>query len=112
MSDVIEADIKFSEDSIHISLDESVYGLSVILKTSYSFTDKCYLLISSVGPKLVVRIAPLEDSDEKKLDFKQVAKEFCNQLLEQKMREQVLTETGTIRETIITRAFLSGNLNM
>ena len=110
MSGTGEADIEFTADAVYILVDEKIYGLPVILKTAYIFTDKCYLLISSIKSKLQIRIAPLEDSKDKQIDFKQVAKEFCNQLIEQKMREQVLDETGTIRETIVTRAFLSGNV--
>lgn len=110
MSEGAESKIVFKEDAVYITVDEKVYGLPAILKTSYSFTDKCYVLLSSEGEFLIVRIAPLEDSEAKNTDFKQLAKEFCNQLLEQRMRQQVLSETGEIRETIMTRAFLSGNI--
>lgn len=104
--------IELQGDVACITVDEKVYGMPAILKAAYSFTDKCYILFSSSQKGLNVYLSQLDESKKDALDSKEIAKSFCNALLEQKMREQVLLETGNLREIITTRAFLSGNIDI
>lgn len=104
--------IEFCDDQVNITVDEKVYGLPAILKAAYSFTDKCYVLFTSSNQGLRVYLSKLDGDTTKDRDIKEIAKSFCNELLEQKMREQVLQETGRIREIITARAFASGNISL
>lgn len=50
-------------------------------------------------------------SKDEKADVTKLTEEFTNELLDQELRELVLEDTKKIRDTIVTRALLSGQSN-
>ena len=102
--------IKKNDNTHIIKLEKKLYSKSSILKSCYKFTDETYIFI--------------ETSKENNIDFfliyftakkahlnAMLSQEFMNELLDQELRTIIYNETHKIRDTIVTRALLSGQPN-
>jgi His-Xaa-Ser system protein HxsD len=83
-----------------VEIDLGVYTLSALLRVAYRFTDRCYLHLQKKGERVVVRFRP--KAAEPPLD--QIAGEFCNELLDQSLREIVARESEPVRNLILAHA--------
>jgi His-Xaa-Ser system protein HxsD len=82
-------------------VDLGVYDLSALLRVAYRFTDRCYLHLQKRTEHLVeVRFRP--KAGEPPLD--KIAGEFCNELLDQSLREIVARESEPVRNLILAHA--------
>jgi His-Xaa-Ser system protein HxsD len=97
-----------TDESLFVSVDTEVYTTDALFKACYAFTDRCYLFLSpSENPRVIkVRFAPKEPG----CDLAATAGEFCNELIDQRVRQQIATETGAIRELIVAQAFAEADL--
>lgn len=103
--------LKSKNNSLHIiKLEKELYSKSTILKSCYKFTDIAYLFIKTLkdNNKDYYHIyfqlkKPSENND--------IEGNFLNELLDQELRNIVLNETRKVRDTIVTRALLSGQAN-
>ena len=87
------------------SVDPKVYGETAILKTAYWFTDQYYLFLAAdknTGLFNVEFRLKQGDSIEK---LKEACAEFCNNLLDQAVRQRVLEETSAVRDSLLRKAF-------
>jgi His-Xaa-Ser system protein HxsD len=89
-----------------LSLSLAVYSEASVFKTAYWLTDRCYLFLDIDSEKRwVVEIRRKPGSN---LDLGEVASEFCNSLIDFRLRDIVNTETSGIREALVRHAFLEG----
>jgi His-Xaa-Ser system protein HxsD len=94
-----------------ICVDTNLYSLESLFRVCYRFTDRCYLYLESSGPKGYVRVRLSRKSDGS--DLAEIAGEFGNELINQKVRADVAAETRPIRELIVAQAFAeSGVIDM
>lgn len=93
--------------TIVLSLDEDLYSKKTLFRCCYKFTDRVYVYIeknqNSLSIYLTAKNAFIELND--------IIGEFTNELLDQELRTLVLDDTKTIRDTMVTRALLSGRSN-
>lgn len=88
-------------------IDLSVYSLNSLLKSAYRFTGRSFIHLQRSGPNLVeVRMRPIRAQDDPDL----ILREFFNDLLDQKLREVVASETAGIRDLIMAHALSKTNL--
>jgi His-Xaa-Ser system protein HxsD len=102
---------RVESDAIYIDVYKSVYSLPTVIKASYLQTDYCSVIISDCDAFFLIRLAPLKNNLLPD-NFQEIGNTFCNRLLEEQMREQVLGETKEIRNSIVKRAFASGNIEL
>jgi|TARA_R110002033_G_scaffold165821_1_gene203874 His-Xaa-Ser system protein HxsD len=95
---------------ITLNLKKELYSKSTLLKACYKFTDLFYIFIhqNSEDQSLYTIYFQLKDKNTRAEDL--VGK-FNNELLDQELRKIVLSETQKVRDTIVTRALLSGQPN-
>jgi His-Xaa-Ser system protein HxsD len=89
-----------------ITVDPAIYSENAIFKAAYWFTDKHYVFLEradSGAIKIELRNKPGSNAD-----LATTCSEFCNSLVDFRVREIVNNETSGIRETLIKRAFLEG----
>jgi His-Xaa-Ser system protein HxsD len=87
-----------------LSLDLSIYSLEAIKKTAYKFADRASVIISP-GPDSTVSLSFSFVGQNAGNDPKQIISDFCNELLDQDLREIVKKDTGVLRNLIIAHAF-------
>jgi len=102
--------IKKNTNTIVIAIDESIYSKTSILKGCYKFTDIAYIFIDieeeNSNKKYIIYFQKKEDCN-----IKNIERDFINELLDQELRLITLKETKSIRDTIVTKALLSGQSN-
>ena len=91
-----------------IEIDRRVYTDAAIFKTAYWLCDRCYLFLDAPADdnRMVVEMRPKSTEDANSLSA--MLAEFCNALVDNRVRDIVLKETSPIREALVTKAFLEG----
>ncbi len=95
-----------SDSEIILLVDETIYSRIALLKTCYWFTNRCYIFVCRHDEQhLAVHLASKQSS--RGLDG--IAGEFENALLDHQLRFEIASETTTLRELIVAKAFAEGN---
>jgi His-Xaa-Ser system protein HxsD len=90
-----------------VLLDTTVYRLNAVKKAAYKFGDRCHVHIEPVEPtrvKVVLKGKKLLEN----IEF--IAGEFCNEVLDQELREVVAAETEPVRNLLLAEAFSKTSL--
>jgi His-Xaa-Ser system protein HxsD len=95
-----------SESEITLFVDETIYSRIALLKTCYWFTNRCYIFVYRHDQDhLGVRLASKPGNG----GLDQIVGEFENALLDHQLRFEIASETATLRELIVAKAFAEGN---
>jgi His-Xaa-Ser system protein HxsD len=93
-------------DCASVSIDPGLYSQAAIFKTAYWFTDRYYLFLDRTAEgRIVVELRIKNVSDG---DLRAACAEFCNALIDFRVRDIVGQETMPIREALVTKAFMEG----
>lgn len=90
-------------NNFYVDLYKEIYHRDAVLKALYKFTDDYYVKLTPAG-EFYVR-AMFEAKSKEKVDCELAAKKFCNEVLDQQIREDLLKENGRIRDIIYEHAF-------
>lgn len=93
--------ITTSPSGAELLIDTKIYGIDAIKKTAYKFADRLSVIIKpheSSGIALIFNFKPEENRDA-------VLHDFCNELLDQDLREILKRETLPVRNLIMAHAF-------
>ncbi len=84
-------------------LHNEFYEKEAIRLASYRFTDRCTVLIRPADKwEIEVLFEPKSGPD---FDLEMVAREFCNEVLDQQVRLDLERRYGNVRELIVKQAF-------
>lgn len=86
-----------------VSVDLNIYSVDAVTATSYKYTDKFYVHQQTVDDKTVN--VTLEAKDSNVPMTSEIAKQFCNDLIDQQVRVLVNIDFGHIRDLIVEEAF-------
>jgi His-Xaa-Ser system protein HxsD len=89
-------------EGLLVAFDTSVYRLTAIKKAAHKFGDRFHLLIR---PTSDGRVEVVLKAKTTLADPKRVVGEFCNEVLDQDLRELVAQETQAVRDLILAHAF-------
>jgi His-Xaa-Ser system protein HxsD len=97
-----------AEDSLVVAVNCELYSREALFRVCYLFTDRCYLFLvqEEASPVVLVRFSRKKPD----IDLNQMAGEFSNELINQKVRLDVAAETKVIRELIVAQAFAEADL--
>jgi His-Xaa-Ser system protein HxsD len=87
-----------------LSLSTSVYSVEAVKKTAYKFADRTSIIINP-GPDSTISLVFNFAGKYANNDPKQVIADFCNELLDQDLRERIKKETEPLRNLILAHAF-------
>jgi His-Xaa-Ser system protein HxsD len=89
-------------DGIAYRVDTSLYSREVLFRACYQFTDRCYLFLhGDEGDAVTVDFRGRSPT----ADLAAVLGDFANELINQKVREDIARETRVVRELIVAKAF-------
>ena len=98
--------VQLFPDGISYRVDTSVYGREALFRACYQFTDRCYLFLHrDEGDAVTVDFR----SREPTANLTAVVGDFANELINQKVREDIARETRVLRELIVAKAFAAIN---
>ena len=90
-----------------VSIDRQLYSDTAIFKTAYWFTDRFYVFVDPTPDnRISVELRPKATSLH--ADLQASCGEFCNSLLDFRVRGLVLSETSAVREALVAKAFMEG----
>ncbi len=102
MASGIEADNLGS--FVRFLIDPTLYTEAAIFKTVYWFTGNFFVFMDRAGDgRIAVELRP-----KNKIDLSTAVGEFCNALIDARVRQVVLAETNTVRDELIRKAFQEG----
>ena len=98
-----QVDAEFAARSVAVMLDESVYPLDAVYGASYTFIDRCYVLLDRVAPtRIRVSITPKKEATEEGL--RAILGELTNELLSCAWRSQIVRENRAVIEAVTMQA--------
>jgi His-Xaa-Ser system protein HxsD len=92
-----------------LSFDTYIYSIEAIKKTAYKFADRTSVVISSSSDSKILVTFNFTGQNAKD-DPQQVISDFCNELLDQDLRDVIKKETGALRNVLIAHAFSRSSL--
>ena len=95
---------KLEGGKILIKLDQSLYEKEAVMAAAYKMTDFCHIIVKPLENKqLGIFFEPKNSQDENEL--KLIAKNYCNEVLDQQVRLDVEKQNGNIRDLLVKQAF-------
>lgn len=92
-------------DHSSVSIDPGLYSEAAIYKAAYWFTDRYYVFLDRAEGRIIVELRAKESDGG---DLRAACAEFCNALIDFRVRDIVAKETMPIREALLTKAFVEG----
>lgn len=90
-----------------VLINRQLYDDTAIFKTAYWFTERFYVFLdTSSDDRLLVELRPKITSPA--VDLLAACAEFCNSLVDFRVRGMVLSETNNVRDALVTKAFMEG----
>jgi His-Xaa-Ser system protein HxsD len=91
-----------------LAVDVPLYGRNAFFRACYTFTDRCYLLLQpGNGDEVVVEFRGKDPSS----DLDEILGEFANELIDQRVRDDLAAETREIRALIVAQAFAEADFH-
>ncbi len=85
-------------------IDPTIYTDAAIFKAAYWFTGEFFVFLDRAPDgRISVELRPKADAD-----MKTAASEFSNALIDARVRQIVLAETGGTRDELVQKAFQEG----
>lgn len=94
---------KTDKDGFQVTIDLNLYSEKAITATIYRYTDKFFVYQNTV-PGNTKQVCVIFESKDGVLD-ENVVKQFCNDLVDQQLREITMEKYGHIRDLIVEEAF-------
>jgi len=92
------------DGKFYITLDNEIYEKEAVMAAAYKMTDLFTILITPIANKKMDLIfEPLSGQTQEDLEI--IAKDFCNEVLDQQIRLDLEKRFGKIRELIVEHAF-------
>ena len=83
-----------------------VYRMTAVKKAAYKFGGAFHILIEEADGAVVVSLKPTSSN----ADPEEAIGRFCNEVLDQELREQIAAETNGVRDLLLAQAFSKTSL--
>jgi His-Xaa-Ser system protein HxsD len=97
-----------ADDSLVVAVNSDLYSREALFRVCYLFTDRCYLFLVQDENAPVIQVRFTRKGPD--TDLNEMAGEFSNELINQKVRLDIAAETKAIRELIVAQAFAEADL--
>ena len=94
---------KTDKGGFQITIDLNLYSEKTITATIYRYTDK-FFVYQNTMPNDDKQVCVIFESKDDGLDVN-IVKQFCNDLIDQQLREITTEKYGHIRDLIVEEAF-------
>jgi His-Xaa-Ser system protein HxsD len=88
-----------------VTIDPTLYTEQAVFRAAYWLTDRHYVFLDKEGDRMRIEIRNKSGSTA---DLQQACAEFCNAMVDFRLRDIVARETGGIRDALVKQAFLEG----
>jgi His-Xaa-Ser system protein HxsD len=106
MGEVTVSTDVLADGTLIVRFDRAVYRLSAVKKAAYKYGGFFSILIEESEKSIVVSLKPTATC----LSPDEAAGQFCNEVLDQELREEIAAETGGVRDLLLAHAFSKTSL--
>lgn len=100
--------IESGDRCLYLTLDTVLYPEAAIFRTCYLYTDRTYIYMRTErANELIIEFRAKRGKE----DLASVVGEFGNELINQRIRLELSSETQQIREMIVAQAFSEANFD-
>lgn len=100
--------VEVGNGGLLVAVDLRIYSIEAVTETSYKYTDKFYVHQQTVDDYTMNVV--LEAKNDSFPVTHEVAKQFCNDLIDQQVRVITNKQFGHIRDLIVEEAFKPVNI--
>ena len=93
---------KLEDDRLLLRVDKNIYRHDAILSAAYKFTDTCYIHVDSLDSNYYGVYFTAKHPDD---NLTSQVNAFCNELIDQQIRFNLGSESRSVKELIIKKAF-------
>jgi His-Xaa-Ser system protein HxsD len=86
--------------------DSEVYKLTAVKKAAYKYGNVFHIMIEETDGFILVSLRPTSSNS----DPEETVGRFCNEVLDQELREEIAAETNGIRDLLLAHAFSKTSL--
>lgn len=96
-------------DCVALEIDSELFSMDAVLRASYKFSDRCHVFIQTheTRPHRWIVVMRPKNADDDRIEL---AGDFSNELIDQRLRERLEQQFGDVRTLIVAQAFAEGNL--
>lgn len=87
---------------ILLKVDKAVYDREAVVATAYKLTDTCFIHVDSAHPG---HYAVYFSAKQLGIDLISQVDSFCNELIDQQLRQDLGKSNKSIKEMIVKKAF-------
>jgi His-Xaa-Ser system protein HxsD len=101
-TDQVDADV--SARAVTVTVDDSIYPLDAVYGASYTFLDRCYVLLDRAAPtRTRITLTP-KNGGTSEAELRGYAGELQNELLSCAWRSQIVRENRAVIEAVTLQA--------
>lgn len=93
--------IELGKDKFQVNVDMALYAQQSLVAACYKFTDRFYVHQQTSDCNVIV----VFEAKDGKIITSEIAKQFCNELIDQQVRFNTNQQFGHIRDLIVEEAF-------
>jgi His-Xaa-Ser system protein HxsD len=97
-------EVEIATRSVSLTLDESLYPLDAIYGATYTFIDRCYVLLDRAAPSRVRVVLTPKKEIASAEELRNLAGELVNELLSCAWRAQIVRENRAVIEAVTMQA--------
>ena len=98
--------LRTTDGSLLVCFSRNVYGLSAVKKAAYKYGHLFHVLIEEAEQSTLATLRPTATCR----DPEEAAGQFCNEALDQQLREEIAAETRGVRDLLLAHAFSKTSL--
>jgi His-Xaa-Ser system protein HxsD len=99
--------LQSEDEGLVAEIDLGIYHESALMKVVYRFTDRCFVHLQHRSDK-IVEVRFQSKNPQEPLDH--IAGDFCNELLDQTLREIIGRESEPVRNLVLAHALSRGHI--
>lgn len=97
-------------NTVALEIDRDIFSVDAVLRAAYKFTDRCFIFLRHHDTRAERWLAVLKAKPSAASTVDDIAGEFANELIDQRLRERLEQQFGDTRTLIVAQAFAEGNL--
>src|ERR1017187_461393 len=97
---------RMADGNFGVRFDRKVYRLSAVKKAAYKYGNIFHVMIEEADGFILVSLRPTSANG----DPEEAAGNFCNEVLDQELREEIAAETNGVRDLLLAHAFSKTSL--
>jgi His-Xaa-Ser system protein HxsD len=97
-------EVELAARSVSLTLADEVYPLDAVYGASYTFIDRCYVLLDRVAPGRTRVVVTPKQGGTTETDLRAIAGELVNELLSCAWRSQIVRENRAVIEAVTMQA--------